>query len=141
LTVVINEFNQDESSNTSKFLSSFKQTVDVTWRINRWEILWNKITSFSMSFYHQQSSLFITVTYLTDEFISTFDNQLISSFKFKFLVFDTWIFSVFIVHQIVKFIKSKQLCTYVKLRRSNDKFKHNWHAIRKFQTKMKKIDA
>ena len=60
-----------------------------------------------------------------DEFISTFDDQLISSFKFKSLVFDTQIFSIFIVHQIVKSIKSKQLHTYDKLRKSDDEFKRN----------------
>ncbi len=85
-----------------------------------------------MSSHHQQSSSLITVTYLTDEFISTFFDQLISSFKFKSLVFDTWILSVFIVHQIATIIKSKQSCTYDKLRRSDDEFKCNWHAIREF---------
>jgi hypothetical protein len=78
-----------------------------------------------MSFHHQQSSLLVTITYLTDELISTFDDQLISSFKFESLVFDTQIFSVFIVHQIATIIKFKQLCTYDKLRRSNDELKHN----------------
>jgi len=141
LTVAINEFNQDMSSNALKFLSSFKQAVNVTWRIIRWKALWNKTTSSSMSSHHQQSSSLVTVTYLTDEFISTFVNQLISSFKFKFLFFNTWILSVFIVHQIATTIKFKQSHIYDKLRRSNNEFKHNWHAIRKFQIKMKKIDA
>ncbi len=94
-----------------------------------------------MSFHRQQSSSLVTVTYLTDEIIFTFVDQLISSSKFKSLVFDTWILSVFIVHQIVTTIKSKQSCTYDKLRRSNNEFKHNWHAIKEFQMKMKKINA
>ncbi len=141
MTVTINEFNWDVLLNASKFLTSLKQAVDITWRIIRRRALWNKTTSFSMSSHHQQLSSLITVTYLTDEFISTFVDQLISSFKFKSLVFDTWILSVFIVHQIMMIIKSKQSCTYDKLRRSNDKFKHNWHAIREFQMKMKKINA
>jgi len=132
LTVAINEFNRNVSSNASKFLLSLKQAVNVTWRIIRWRTLWNKTTWSSMSSHHQQSSSLITVTYLTDEFISTFVDQLISSFKFKSLVFDTWILSVFIVHQIATIIKSKQSCTYDKLRRSDDEFKCNWHAIREF---------
>jgi len=126
------------SSDASKFLSSLKQAVDITWRIIRWKILWNKTTSFSMSFHRQQLSLLVTVTYLTDELISTFVDQLISSSKFKSLIFNTWILSVFIVHQIAMTIKSKQSHTYDKLRRSNDEFKRNWHAIREFQIKMKK---
>ncbi len=141
MTVVIDEFNQDVSSDVSKFLSSLKQAVNITWRIIRWEVLQNKTTSSSMSSHHQQSFSLVTVTYLTDEFIFTFVNQLISSFKFKSLIFDTWIFLIFIVHQIATTIKSKQSCTYDKLRRSNDEFKRNWHAIRKFQMKMKKINA
>ncbi len=132
MTVAINEFNRNVSSNASKFLLSLKQAVNVTWRIIRWRTLWNKTTWSSMSSHHQQSSSLITVTYLTDEFISTFVDQLISSFKFKSLVFDTWILSVFIVHQIATIIKSKQSCTYDKLRRSDDEFKCNWHAIREF---------
>ncbi len=91
-----------------------------------------------MSFHRQQLSLLVTVTYLTDKLISTFVDQLISSSKFKSLIFNTWILSVFIVHQIAMTIKSKQSHTYDKLRRSNDEFKRNWHAIRKFQIKMKK---
>ena len=126
------------SSDALKFLSSLKQAVDITWRIIRWKILWNKTTSFSMSFHRQQLSLLVTVTYLTDKLISTFVDQLISSSKFKSLIFNTWILSVFIVHQIAMTIKSKQSHTYDKLRRSNDEFKRNWHAIRKFQIKMKK---
>ena len=141
MTVIINEFNQNVLSDASKFLLSFKQAVNVTQRIIRWETLWNKTISFSMLFHYQQSFLLITVTYLTDEFISMFVDQLISSFKFKSLLFNTWILSIFIVHQIATTIKSKQLCTYNKLRRSNDEFKRNWHAIREFQIKMKKIDA
>ncbi len=141
MTVAINEFNRDVLSNASKFLWSFKQAINVTWRIIKWEILQNKTTSSSMSSHHQQSSLLITVTYLINEFISTFDDQLISSSKFKSLIFNTWILSIFIVHQIAKSIKSKQFYTYNKLKRSNDEFKRNWHAIRKFQIKMKKINA
>jgi len=141
LTITIDEFNRDVSSDVSKFLLSFKQAVNITWKIIRWKILQNKITSFSISFHHQQSSSLVTVTYLIDELIFTFVDQLISLFKFKSLLFDTQIFSVFIVHQIVTIIKSKQLCTYDKLRRSNDEFKRNWHAIREFQMKMKKINA
>ncbi len=141
MTVAINKFNQNVSSNVSKFLLSLKQAVNVIWRTIRWKTLWNKTTSSSISFHHQQSSSFVTVTYLTDELIFIFVDQLISSSKFKSLIFDTWIFSIFIVHQIMMTIKSKQLCTYNKLRRSNDEFKHNWHAIREFQMKMKKIDA
>ncbi len=78
-----------------------------------------------MSSHHQQSSSLITVAYLTDEFIFTFVDQLISSSKFKSLIFDTQIFSVFIVHQIAMTIKSKQSCTYDKLRKSDDEFKCN----------------
>jgi len=141
LTVAINEFNQDISSNALKFLLSLKQAVNVTWRIIKWEILQNKITSSSMSFHHQQSSSLVTVTYLTDEFIFTFVDQLTSSSKFKSLFFDTWIFSIFIVHQIATIIKSKQSHTYDKLKRSDDEFKCNWHAIREFQIKMKKINT
>jgi len=141
LTVAIDEFNRDVSSDASKFLSSLKQAIDIIWRIIRWEILQNKTTSSSMSSHHQQLYSFVTVTYLIDEFIFTFVNQLISSSKFKSLLFDTWIFSVFIVHQITMTIKSKQFHTYDKLRRSDDEFKHNWHAIIKFQIKMKKINA
>ncbi len=141
MTVIINEFNQNVLSDASKFLLSFKQAVNVTQRIIRWETLWNKTISFSMLFHYQQSFLLITVTYLTDEFISMFVDQLISSFKFKSLIFNTWTLLIFIVHQIATTIKSKQLRTYDKLRRSNDEFKHNWHAIREFQMKMKKIDA
>jgi len=141
LTVAIDEFNQDVLSDVSKFLLSLKQTVDVTWRIIRWKTLWNKTTSSSMSSHHQQLSSLVTVTYLTDKLIFTFVNQLISSSKFKSLFFDTWIFSIFIVHQIMMIIKSKQSCTYDKLRRSNDEFKRNWHTIREFQIKMKKINA
>ncbi len=129
------------SSNASKFLLSLKQAVNVIWRIIRWRTLQNKTTSSSMSSHHQQSSSLVTVAYLTDELIFTFVDQLISSFKFKSLLFNTWILSIFIVHQIATTIKSKQLCTYNKLRRSNDEFKRNWHAIREFQIKMKKIDA
>jgi len=132
LTVAIDEFNQDVSSDASKFLSSLKQAVNITWRIIRQETLWNKTTSFSMSFHHQQSFSLVTVIYLTDEFISMFVDQLISSSKFESLLFDTWILLIFIVHQIAMTIKSKQSCTYDKLRRSDDEFKHNWHAIRKF---------
>ena len=128
-------------SDASKFLLSFKQAVDVTWRIIRWEVLWNKTTSSSMSSHYQQSSSLVTVAYLTDEFIFMFINQLISSSKFKSLIFNTWTFLVFIVHQIAMIIKSKQSCTYDKFRRSNDEFKRNWHAIREFQMKMKKINA
>ncbi len=141
MTVAIDEFNWDMLSDASKFLSSFKQAVNVIQRIIRRRTLQNKTTSFSMSSHHQQSFSLITVAYLTDEFISTFVNQLISSSKFKSLVFDTWTLSIFIVHQIATTIKSKQLCTYDKLRRSNDEFKQNWHAIREFQIKMKKINA
>ena len=141
MIVAIDEFNWNMLSDVSKFLSSFKQAVNVTWRIIRRKTLWNKTTSSSMLFHHQQSSSFITVAYLTDELISTFVNQLISLSKFKSLIFNTWILLVFIVHQIAMTIKSKQLCTYDKLRRSNDEFKHNWHAIREFQIKMKKINA
>jgi hypothetical protein len=132
LTVAIDEFNQDVSSDASKFLSSLKQAVNITWRIIRQETLWNKTTSFSMSFHHQQSFSLVTVIYLTDEFISMFVDQLISSSKFESLLFDTWILLIFIVHQIAMTIKSKQSCTYDKLRRSDDEFKHNWHAIREF---------
>ncbi len=132
MTVAIDEFNQDVSSDASKFLSSLKQAVNITWRIIRQETLWNKTTSFSMSFHHQQSFSLVTVIYLTDEFISMFVDQLISSSKFESLLFDTWILLIFIVHQIAMTIKSKQSCTYDKLRRSDDEFKHNWHAIRKF---------
>ncbi len=71
----------------------------------------------------------------------THNNQLISSFKFKSLIFDTWILLIFIIHQIATTIKSKQFHTYDKFRRSDDEFKRNWHAIREFQMKMKKIDA
>ncbi len=78
-----------------------------------------------MSFHHQQSSSLVTDAYLTDELISTFVNQLISSFKFESLVFNTQTLSVFIVHQIAMTIKSKQLRTYDKFRRSDDEFKHN----------------
>ena len=141
MTVAIDEFNRDVLSNASKFLSSLKQAVDVTWRIIRRRTLWNKTTLSSMSFHHQQSSSLITVTYLTDELIFTFVNQLISSSKFESLIFDIQIFSIFIVHQIATTIKSKQSCTYDKLRRSNDEFKRNWYAIKEFQMKMKKIDA
>ncbi len=132
MTVVINEFNQDVLSDASKFLLSFKQAVNVIWRIIERRVLWNKTTSSSMSSHHQQSSSLVTVTYLTDELISTFVNQLTSSSKFKSLIFNTWTLSIFIVHQIVMTIKSKQSCTYDKFRRSDDEFKHNWHAIRKF---------
>jgi len=141
LTVAIDEFNWDVLSDASKFLLSFKQAVNIAWRIIRQETLQNKTTSSSMSSHHQQSSSLVTVAYLTDEFIFTFVDQLISLFKFKSLVFDTWIFSIFIVHQIAMTIKSKQSRTYDKLRRSNDEFKRNWHAIREFQIKMKKINA
>jgi len=141
LTVVIDEFNQNVSSDASKFLLSLKQAVNVIQRIIRRETLWNKTTLSSMSSHHQQSSSLVTVTYLTNEFIFTFVDQLISSFKFKSLVFDTQILSVFIVHQIVTTIKSKQSCIYNKFRRSNDEFKCNWHAIKEFQIKMKKINA
>ncbi len=141
MTVAINEFNQDMLSDASKFLSSLKQAINVIRRIIRWRAFWNKTTSSSMSSHHQQSSSFVTVTYLIDELISTFVDQLISSSKFESLVFDTQIFSVFIVHQIATTIKSKQLRTYDKLRSSDDEFKRNWHAIREFQMKMKKIDA
>ncbi len=141
MTVVINKFNWNILSNASKFLSLFKQAVNIIQRIIKWKILQNKTTSSSMSFHHQQSSSLVTVTYLTDEFIFMFIDQLISLFKFKSLVFDTQIFSVFIVHQIAMTIKSKQSCTYDKLRRSDDEFKCNWHAIKKFQIKMKKINA
>jgi len=78
-----------------------------------------------MLFHHQQSSLLVTVAYLTDELIFTFDDQLISSFKSESLIFDTRIFSIFIVHQIVTIIKSKQLCTYDKFKRSDDELKCN----------------
>ncbi len=141
MTVIIDEFNWDVLSDASKFLSSLKQTVDITWRIIRWETLRNKTTSSSMLSHHQQSSSLVTVTYLTDKFISTFVDQLISSSKFESLIFDTWTLSVFIIHQVAMIIKSKQSRTYDKLRRSNDEFKRNWHAIREFQMKMKKIDA
>ena len=141
MTVAINEFNRDVLSDASKFLLLFKQAVNVTWRIIRREAFWNKTTSSLMLSHHQQSSSLVTVTYLTNEFISTFIDQLISLFKFKSLIFDTWIFSVFIVHQIATTIKSKQLRTYDKFRRSDDEFKRNWHAIREFQIKMKKINA
>ncbi len=141
MTVAINEFNRDVSLNASKFLLSLKQAVDITWRIIRWETLWNKTTSSSMSFHHQQLSSLVTVVYLTDEFIFTFVDQLISSSKFKSLVFNTQILLTFIVHQIATTIKSKQLRTYDKLRRSNDEFKCNWHVIREFQIKIKKINA
>jgi len=141
LIVAIDEFNRDVSLDASKFLSSLKQAINITQRIIRWKTLWNKITSSSMSSHHQQLSSLVTIAYLTDELISTFVNQLISSSKFKSLVFNTQILSVFIVHQIATTIKSKQLRTYDKLRRSDDEFKRNWHAIRKFQMKMKKIDA
>ncbi len=132
MTVAIDEFNQDVSSDASKFLSSLKQAVNITWRIIRQETLWNKTTSFSMSFHYQQSFSLVTVIYLTDEFISMFVDQLISSSKSESLLFDTWILLIFIVHQIAITIKSKQSCTYDKLRRSDDEFKHNWHAIREF---------
>ncbi len=132
MTVAIDEFNQDVSSDASKFLSSLKQAVNITWRIIRQETLWNKTTSFSMSFHHQQSFSLVTVIYLTDEFISMFVDQLISSSKFESLLFNTWILSIFIVHQIAMTIKSKQSCTYDKLRRSDDEFKRNWHAIKEF---------
>jgi len=141
LTVIINEFNWDVLSDASKFLSSFKQAVDITQRIIRWETLWNKTTSSSMSSHRQQSSSLVTVAYLTDELISTFVNQLISSSKFESLIFNTWTLSIFIIHQIAMTIKPKQSCTYDKLRRSNDEFKRNWHAIKEFQMKMKKINA
>jgi hypothetical protein len=141
LTVAINEFNQDMLSDALKFLLSFKQAVNVTRRIIKQKILWNKITSSSMLFHHQQSSSLVTVAYLTDEFISTFDNQLISSSKFKSLIFNTWTLSVFIVHQIATIIKFKQSHIYDKFRRSNDELKCNWDAIRKFEKKMKKINA
>ena len=122
MTVVIDEFNRDMLSDASKFLLSFKQAVDITQRIIRRETLQNKTTSSSMLFHHQQSSSLITVAYLIDEFISTFVDQLTSSFKFESLVFNTWIFLFFIVHQIAMTIKSKQSRIYDKFRRSNDEF-------------------
>ncbi len=67
-----------------------------------------------MSFHHQQSFSLITVTYLIDEFIFTFIDQLIFLFKFKFLIFDTWILSIFIVYQIIIIIRSitRFICTW-----------------------------